>query len=284
MALAHTHVLMSGAAALGTWMVQVLAGLPLSIEPCLSVFLVFFSIYTLDRVAAEPETDAINHPDRERFARRNARVLLGLAVAAYVGAIALAARGGVARVLVMLLPLAAVLVYSFPFVPRPWVRRLGFRRIKEILLAKNLVVAGTFAITLTLAAVPAEGVADPGKLALVCGFLFLRYFINAVVFDIRDEHGDRLKGIPTLPVVLGPDRTRRLLHVLNGVLGLYLGIIPALGLAPLAFAALGIGTPLASWYLNQTGQRESLHFLCDVVVDGELYVAGLALLLTLGMA
>lgn len=284
MILAHTHVLMAGAAAVGTWIVQVLTGLPMAIEPCLSVFLVFFSIYTLDRVAAEPETDAINHPERERFSRRHARELLGLACTAYVIALALAARGGVVRFLVMLLPLVAVLAYSFPFVPRPLVQRLGFRRIKEILLAKNAVVAGTFAVTLTLASLPAEGGADFGRLALVGGFLFLRYFINAVVFDIRDEHGDRFKRIRTLPVVLGSTRTRRLLHVLNGVLGLYLIVVPALGIAPASFSALAVGAPLAMWYLGQTGQQTSLHFLCDVVVDGELYVAGLALLLTLGLA
>jgi 4-hydroxybenzoate polyprenyltransferase len=278
MTLAHLHVLLGGAVAVGAWMVQRVAGLPVSLSPCLGVFLTFFSIYALDRVAAEPEVDAINHPERQRFSSRHARVLLGLAVAAYVIALVLGALEGLGRFLVMLLPLAGVLVYSFPFVPRPLARWLGFRRLKEILVIKNALVASIFASTITLAPIPAEGQVARGSLAVLWVFFFVRGFINTVVFDMRDEQGDRRHGIRTLPVALGPERTRRLLHGLNLALGIFLLLAPALGLAPPAFSLLAVGTPLATWYLNRTAQEGSMHFLCDVVVDGEVYVAGLALL------
>ena len=284
MMLAHVHVLMGAAVGVGVWIVQRVAGLPVELAPCLGAFLAFFSIYALDRVAAEPEADAINHPDRQRFSRRYARVLLGLAIGAYLLALVLGARAGVERFLVMLLPLAGVLVYSFPFVPRPLARWVGFRRLKEVLVIKNALVAGIFASTMTLAPIPAEGKVAAGTLAVIWVFFFVRYFINAVVFDIRDEQGDRRCGIRTLPVVLGPDRTRRLLHGMNLALGIFLLLVPALGLAPPAFAALAVGTPLATWYLNRTAQPGSMHFLCDVVVDGEMYLAGLALLVTLGFS
>ncbi len=284
MRLAHAQVLLAGAAAVGTWIVQMLLGLPLALAPLLSVFLVFFSIYTLDRVAAEPETDAINHPEREEFARRHARLLLGLAIAAYLGALLLSLAGGVGRLLVMLLPLAAVLVYSFPVIPRPLARRLGFRRLKELLVIKNMLVAGTFATTLTLASLSSKAPPARGLLAVLWSFFFVRFFINSTVFDMRDEHGDRLHGVRTLPVVLGPARTRRLLQGLNLGLGILLVALPALGLAPLALGSLTVGTPLAAWYLQRTAEPGPLHFLCDVVVDGELYVAGLAFLLVIGLA
>ncbi|HEX8706096.1 MAG TPA: hypothetical protein VF815_45095, partial [Myxococcaceae bacterium] len=154
--LAHVHVLLAGAVAVGTWMMQRVAKLPVELMPCLGTFLAFFSIYALDRVAAEPEADAINHPERDRFSRRHARVLLVLAIAAYVLALALGASAGLERFLVMLLPLAGVLVYSFPFVPRPLARYLGFRRLKEVLVVKNALVAGIFASTMTLAPIPAD--------------------------------------------------------------------------------------------------------------------------------
>ncbi len=284
MTLAHLHLVLGGAVGVGVWMVQRVAGLPVSLAPCLGAFLTFFSIYALDRVAAEPEVDAINHPERQRFSRRHARVLLGLAIAAYVLALVLGALGGVGRFLVMLLPLAGVLVYSFPFVPRPLARRLGFRRLKEILVVKNALVASIFASTVTLAPIPADGQVSVGALAVLWVFFFVRGFINTVVFDMRDEEGDRRHGIRTLPVVLGAERTRGLLHGMNLALGIFLLLVPALGLAPPAFAVLAVGTPLATWYLNRTAQRGSMHFLCDVVVDGEMYVAGLALLVGLSVA
>lgn len=278
MNLAYAQVILAGAAAVGTWMVQILARLPARPEPIVAVGLVFFSIYALDRTAAEPETDALNHPERERFTRRHARKLLGLAVAAYAVALGLAALEGWGRVCLLLLPLLAVVLYSFPFVPRPLARLLGFSRLKDILVIKNVVMATTFATTLTLAPVPARGAAEVRTLAALWLFLFVRFFINSVVFDLRDEHGDRLKGIRTLPVVMGARRSRRLLHALNLALGVFALVIPMLGWAPPAFAALAVGTPFATGYLRRMAGTGSLHFLCDVVVDGELYVAGLAFL------
>jgi 4-hydroxybenzoate polyprenyltransferase len=279
--LAHVHVLLAGAVAVSTWMVQRMMGLEAELAPCLGAFLTFFSIYALDRVAAEPEADAINHPERESFSRRHARVLLGLAVAAYVISLGLGARKGLGGFLVMLLPLAGVLVYSFPFVPRPLAHWLGFRRLKEVLVVKNALVASIFASTVTLVPMPTKGKAATGTFTVMWVFFFVRFFINTVVFDMRDEQGDRQCGIRTLPVVLGPERTRRLLHGMNLALGVFLLLAPALGVAPPAFSALAVGTPLATWYLNRTAQPGSMHFLCDVVVDGELYVAGLALLVSL---
>jgi 4-hydroxybenzoate polyprenyltransferase len=279
MTLAHVHVLLGGAVAVGAWIVQRVAVLPISPLPCLGAFLTFFSIYALDRVAAEPEADAINHPERQRFARRHARVLLGLAVAAYVIALVLGALEGPGRFLVMLLPLAGVLVYSFPFVPRPLARWLGFRRLKEILVVKNALVASIFASTVTLAPIPKDdSKVAYGSILVMWVFFFVRGFINTVVFDMRDEEGDRQHGIRTLPVVLGPERTRWVLHGLNLALGVFLLVAPTLGLAHRAFSALAAGTPLAAWYINRTAHGGSMHFLCDVVVDGEIYVAGLALL------
>jgi 4-hydroxybenzoate polyprenyltransferase len=281
MRLAYVQLVLAGAAAVGVWIVQVLAGLPREPGPIMAVFLVFFAIYVLDRVAAEPDTDALNHPERERFARRHARKLLGLCAVAYGAALVLASRGGPGRVLILSLPLVAVLLYSFPFVPRSLARWLGFSRLKEILVIKNMVMAGTFATTLVLAPLPAQGAPVPRTLAALWVFLFLRFFINSVVFDMRDEHGDRLQGIRTIPVVLGV-RTRWLLHALNLALGAFLLAVPVLGLGPRAAAALAVGTPLTAWYLWYFVRTRSLHFLCDVVVDGELYVAGLALLLVTG--
>lgn len=282
--LAHAQVLLPGAAAVATWMVQVLAGLPVAPQPILAVFLVFFAIYTFDRVAAEPEADAVTNPESARFARRHARTLLTLAFAAYALALGLSFSGGLRRVLTMVLPVVALLLYSFPVVPRVLAQRWGFRRLKEIFGVKNAVVGATFATTLTLAPLPPEGAPAPGLLAALWVFIFVRFFINSSVFDMRDEIGDRQHGVRTLPVVLGRARARKVLHTLNLSLGAFLLVLVLLELAPPAFAALGVSVPLSAWYLRKTARPGPLHFLCDVVVDGELYVAGAAVLLALSLS
>lgn len=283
MSLAHAQVLLPGAAAVGTWMVQVLAGLPVSPQPVLAVFLVFFSIYTFDRVAAEPEADAVTNPERASFARRHSRTLLTLAFAAYAIALGLSFSGGLRRVLTMVLPVVALLLYSFPVIPRELARRWGFRRLKEIFGVKNAVVGATFATTLTLAPLPPEGAPTPGLLAALWVFIFVRFFINTVVFDMRDEVGDRQQGVRTLPVVLGRARARQVLHALNLSLGAFLLAPVLLGWGPAAFAALGVSIPFSAWYLMKTARPGPLHFLCDVLVDGELYVAGAAVALALSL-
>ena len=91
--------------------------------------------------------------------------------------------------------------------------------------------------------------------------------------------GDRANGLRTVPVVLGRARTLRLLHVLNGLLALLSLGVPLLGLARPAFVLLGASCAYAWAYLRRAGSTEDLHFLCDVVSDGEqLVLAGVVLL------
>jgi 4-hydroxybenzoate polyprenyltransferase len=277
--LARGNLLIALSMAASTWMVQVLAGLPAEPLAPFITFLVISAIYSLDRVA-DLEADSQTHPERARFSQRHARLLRGSAVAAYVLALVLAGRQGRWSVAVTLLPLAALLAYSFPLLPRPVARRVGFSRIKEVFVLKNLWVSGTLAATSTLLAVVPQGGAPEEKAPLALAvFLLGRWEVNTVFFDVRDEAGDRANGLRTLPVVLGRARTLRLLHGLNGLLALFALAVPLLGLAPPAFALLGLSSLYAWAYLRRAESQEDLHFLSDVVADGELSVLAIAVLL-----
>ncbi|HEX2202249.1 MAG TPA: UbiA family prenyltransferase, partial [Longimicrobium sp.] len=214
------------------------------------------------------------HPERARWARRHARRMRASAAAAYLGALALAGSRGLAAAAVALLPLAVVLVYSFPFVPAPLARRLGFRRLKEVLVVKNVVVALTLAATPVLLAAAARrgGPVPWTPLGAAGAFLFARWWINTVFFDLRDEAGDRENGVRTIPVVLGRAPTLRLLHATNALLGAGAVVAPAAGLAPPAFALLALGSVYAWAYLRRFARGGDPHFLCDVVADGEILV------------
>ena len=46
-------------------------------------------------------------------------------------------------------------------------------------------------------------------------FIFLRGIINVTFFDIKDIESDGARGLKTLPVMLGRERTLKFLHWLN---------------------------------------------------------------------
>ena len=88
----------------------------------------------------------------------------------------------------------------------------------------------------------------------------------------------------TVPVVLGRAKTLRVLHGINVLLLLLTLAVPLLGLARPAFALLGTSCLYAWAYLRRAGSSEDIHFLCDVVSEGEqLVLAGVVLLGIWGM-
>ena len=270
--LARANLVLAASVAASSWMVQALAGLPPDPVPPAVSFLVMYAVYSLDR-AAEPEADLRTHPERARFARRHARRMRLSALGAYALALLAASTHGGDTVAAALLPLAVVLPYSFPFLPARVARRVGFARLKEVLVLKNAVVAFTLAATPVLLALSAaEGVPGRGPALAVGAFLFGRWCVNTVFFDVRDETGDRENGVRTIPVAIGRRATLRALHALNALLAALALSAPLLGWAPARFALLAASSVYAWAYLRRFAAGGDPHFLCDVVSDGELLV------------
>lgn len=265
-----------------TLVAQVMQELPPEPLSPLIVALAFYAVYSLDR-AGDADADALTHPERARFSHRNARRMRAASLAAYALALALAATRGGWAVAVALLPLAALLLYSFRIVPQKIARRVGFARIKEIFVLKNVWVAATLAATATLLPAAAAGAAPRWPaVAAMGGFLFGRWWINTLVFDLRDEAGDRANGLRTVPVVLGRARTLRLLHAGNAALAAATIAVPLLGWARPLFALLAASSVYGWIYLRGLAAGGDPHFLCDVVADGELLLlSALVLLATL---
>ncbi|HEX6911018.1 MAG TPA: UbiA family prenyltransferase [Longimicrobium sp.] len=278
--LARENLVLALAMGAITRVVEVMAELPPEPLSPLVVALAFYAVYTLDR-AGDVDADDRTHPERARFSRRNARRMRVASLAAYALALALAAmRGGWAPA-VALLPFAALLLYSFRIVPPGIARRVGFARIKEIFVLKNVWVAATLAGTATLLPIAMAEAAPRGPAAAAMGgFLLGRWWINTLVFDLRDEAGDRANGLRTVPVVLGRARTLRLLHAGNVALAGAALVVPLLGWARPLFALLAASSVYAWVYLRALAAGGDPHFLCDVVADGELLLlAALVLLL-----
>jgi 4-hydroxybenzoate polyprenyltransferase len=277
--LARENLLLAMGMGAITLVTQVMEELPAEPLSPLIVALAFYAVYSLDR-AGDADADGLTHPERARFSRRNARRMRTASLAAYALALALAATRGGWAMAVALIPLGALLLYSFRIVPPKIAGRVGFARIKEVFVLKNVWVAVTLAATATLLPIAASGAAPRWQAAAAMGgFLFGRWWINTLVFDLRDEAGDRANGLRTVPVVLGRARTLRLLHAGNAALAAATLAVPLLGWARPLFALLAASSVYAWIYLRAIAAGGDPHFLCDVVADGELLLLSALVLL-----
>jgi 4-hydroxybenzoate polyprenyltransferase len=122
--------------------------------------------------------------------------------------------------------------YSYRIVPTP----RGRRRFKDLYLLKNGMSAVLFVLTvlaypLVAAGGPTGALAGWSTVAALAAFFFLFEQTYEVLYDLRDLEGDRLAGVPTYPVVHGPENARRIVDgllvasVVPLVLGLAAGAI-----------------------------------------------------------
>jgi len=110
------------------------------------------------------------------------------------------------------------ILYSFRMIP--WYNAdqgLHFRRLKEFMLIKNLIVAtlwGGFVFILPSILADSPLHLTRQTTALIVGFI-ISTFSNTLFSDIRDLEGDRIAGNQTIPVTFGTRSSYRLLALAN---------------------------------------------------------------------
>jgi 4-hydroxybenzoate polyprenyltransferase len=224
-----------------------------------ATFFLAVSVYSLNKVTDVKE-DSINQPDRTRFAEKYRKYLLFASIESINIAIVLAFFSNPYAILIMLLPFYAGVFYSVG---------INKSRTKDVLFMKNLTVAGAA----TLGAVLLPLVIHVGNLliiALVTYFVFLKVFINTVIFDVRDMEGDKKVGARTIPIYFGREKTRNLLLLLNSTLIVWIGFSFFAGLFYPYHIVLVVSLLYAYWYiLRYTRANAAQSKYEDLVVEGE---------------
>jgi 4-hydroxybenzoate polyprenyltransferase len=102
--------------------------------------------------------------------------------------------------------------YNYDIVPTP----KGLSRFKEIYFLKNFGSAVLFVLTCFAYPLAAAGTRVVPWGAVVALVLFFVPFelTYEILYDLRDLEGDRAEGIPTYPVVHGPETARRIIDAL----------------------------------------------------------------------
>jgi 4-hydroxybenzoate polyprenyltransferase len=188
----------------------VLLGAAPNISICFAVFLMTFGIYSINKLTDIKE-DAINRPERISFLKGREKQILAFSIFALLLSAALAYCNELTALLILFIPFIANCVYSSQIHP-------GLPRLKDIPFVKNIVVGLSWALVCTLMpAVTLKG----GPLLPVASVIFLmliKDFINSTLCDLKDVNGDRESGVKTIPIILGPEKTKRILMILNSSL------------------------------------------------------------------
>ena len=226
-----------------------------------ATFLVIYSVYSLNRLT-DQEEDAINMPTRSAFVQGNERLLLILAAASYIAALVLGWVESPLAAGILFVPFLSGIIYSTDALST-----IGIPRLKDIFLVKSLIVA--FSLTVCAAFLPALYLyGDFVKLWFVFPFIFIKIFINTVLFDVRDVDGDTLSGVKTIPVVIGITRTRQALLILQSLLVLWLMLF--LDIFSEYYIILIISIIYGYFYiLYFCDEKEHSGVSWDVLLDGE---------------
>lgn len=233
--------------------------------------MVVFSVYNLNRKTDEAE-DALNHASRFKITNSYSRPLLYLAIAAYMAALCLSAAHNATALAVTTIPLICGVLYSSPILPRS----LGYSRLKEIPVVKNLVVSLAWGSAFALVPLSISGLGPNSSTFIAFFLIFCWTFIASTLPDIRDKNGDAATGIVTIPVLMGVSRTRTFLTIFNAFSGI---VIISLAKGILASRVVGL-IILSLLYsegciliIHTTGNDD---LLCDVISDGQFLAIGLA--------
>jgi 4-hydroxybenzoate polyprenyltransferase len=118
---------------------------------------------------------------------------------------------------------------------------------------------------------------------LIFIFLFLKFLPNTIFFDLKDIKSDQREGLKTLPVILGKQKTLKILDILNLIafIPLFIGIY--LKLIPLFAASLIIFYFYSKYYLNKTNtiDNKELRMIGNTLADAE-FIAWWPIVLLIG--
>ena len=244
----------------------------------LAAFCYVFAVTMLNRITrSEGEEQYL--PPRVAFFRRHARSLLALSLLFAAGSLAaLALRDAWRAMGLLVVAYALGIAYSVRLVPKAWLATVRYARLKDVPASKDLFVS--LALMFVCVLVPWLGQAPvravTPALLIACLFAFVLTFVRSTVVDLADMQEDHLLGRETLPIILGEERTRRLLIEMSVGLAVVLAVGAALGrtsslgwLLLVCPAAVLVGLRV---FLRRIVASD---VLCALVSDGVLLLAGL---------
>jgi 4-hydroxybenzoate polyprenyltransferase len=216
--------------------------------------------------------DVINNPERASIIRKIEPFLKFFVTISFMLSLILGFQENIMTLIILIFPLFIGVLYSVKL-------SRNIPRLKDITGVKNISIGLSWAVVAAFLPVIYLKEIKKELIILVFGFVFLKFFINSVLFDVRDIEGDRMNGIRTLPVFLGRNKTKDLLLFLNTILVFWLIFSYFQGFFHQYLFVLIFAILYGYWYiLHFCREGIKIGKSLDLLVDGEfIIIAVLAL-------
>lgn len=170
------------------------------------------SMHILNNLTGSKE-DRYNDPARASFYNKNKLFLVLLALIAGGVGLITAYTLGLIPFLILLAMSIMGLSYNIRLVPDSFAAS-RYRRIRDIPGSKTILIAVAWGIVTTL--LPALSVSESINIGVLLVFFWSIsiVFVRTAFFDVLDMQGDRIVGKETIPILLGENRTLRLLKIM----------------------------------------------------------------------
>lgn len=210
---------------------SILLNMPVSIPILLISFLLPLIVYSYNYYG-ELESDLSTNPERAIYLSTK-RGLFPAIIGSYLGLLSL---------LLILYADYRLMVYILILIVSGILYTLILKRLtKKVPVFKSVYVSLVWASAGAFILPIYYSLNDNTFFLLIFAFIFLKGITNATFFDLKDMTDDGARGLKTLPVLLGKQRTLKYLHAMNLiaiiplVVGVYIGLIPVYGLSLIAF-------------------------------------------------
>jgi 4-hydroxybenzoate polyprenyltransferase len=236
-----------------------LYGIAINLIIVVASFLAVFSVYNLNKVTDKAE-DAINRPGA---VTKSAAYYVVPSLITMIISFIIAFSVSIFALLILMTPIIVGFFYSVKITST-------LPRLKEIVGAKSVFVAFTW--SLSGAFLPlTTGWVDAPRIVLVFSYIFIQVIVNTILFDALDIKGDAASGMKTVPIILGKNRTKKLLILTNTTLCIWLAFCGIEGLFIKYLPALGFGvfySYVLTWHF-MSGNCPRL--LAEILVDGQWF-------------
>ncbi len=238
-----------------------------------------YSMHILNRFT-DAEAVRFNDPSRAEFYEKHGRTLRSVGIGSMLLALVVSLSLGLPIFLFLLAACVGGVTYSLSFIPSGRLKRVKYRKLKDIPGSKTLFIALAWAGVTTLTA-PLSTSFDlnPNLFATFVTIAAL-VLIRSATFDLRDIQGDLIVGKETIPIVLGKKNTQRLLILLAMLTGVAFMALPVLGILPYLSYGLVLGILYIGYCLYLVFRREfmrSEHL--EILTDGGFILVGLIALI-----
>ncbi len=259
--LVYSNIYLSFGASVVAWATLFILNLPFDLPLLFIPFAGGMFIYNLNR-HTDVREDTINVPERRNFVDEYGRYFLGMGFIMYMVALYFALLKGFLTLFMALLPGIIASFYSI-------------KRLKKYFFFKNAVVGISWGVTPLLVGFYNQvfGV----EFLVLFVFFAITFFVNTVIFDVKDIVGDSGMKIETIPIKLGIKKTKTICYISNTLALFLLLISNIMGILPVRSLVLLLFLAYIYLYINRAELKDG--FFYGIFVDGEFVFLYFILLL-----